>query len=73
MVGRFNQDIGELEQILRESISQGQPRTHRPWKKILVVVESLYSMEGNICRLPEIVALKKKYNVRPFLSVFSLS
>lgn len=39
-------DIADLENVLRESISQGQPRTHRPWKKILVVVESLYSMEG---------------------------
>lgn len=41
-------DMKDLEKLLREVISQGQPRTHRPWKKILVVVESLYSMEGNI-------------------------
>jgi serine palmitoyltransferase len=39
-------DMEDLEKLLREVISQGQPRTHRPWKKILVVVESLYSMEG---------------------------
>ncbi|ORY00776.1 serine palmitoyltransferase [Basidiobolus meristosporus CBS 931.73] len=50
-----------LENVLRESISQGQPRTHRPWKKIMVIVEGLYSMEGNIVRLPEIIELKKKY------------
>jgi len=54
-------DIADLEECLREAISQGQPRTHRPWTKILVVVEGLYSMEGNICNLPAIVALKKKY------------
>ncbi|KAI8908306.1 pyridoxal phosphate-dependent transferase [Gorgonomyces haynaldii] len=54
-------NVADLERILRESISQGQPRTHRPWKKILVVVESLYSMEGNVCKLPEIAGLKKKY------------
>lgn len=53
----------DLEAVLRDSISQGQPRTHRPWKKILIVVEGLYSMEGNICRLPEFVELKKKYKV----------
>jgi serine palmitoyltransferase len=27
----------------------------------MIVVEGIYSMEGNICRLPEIVAIKKKY------------
>ncbi|KAI3643562.1 hypothetical protein MP228_013117 [Amoeboaphelidium protococcarum] len=54
-------DIKDLERLLRDAISQGQPRTHRPWKKILIVVEGLYSMEGSIVNLPEIVELKKKY------------
>ena len=54
-------DVVDLEAKLREAIAQGQPRTHRPWKKILVAVEGLYSMEGNMCDLPGILALKKKY------------
>lgn len=54
-------NIKSLEKVLRDSISQGQPRTHKPWKKILVVVEGLYSMEGSILKLREIVALKKQY------------
>ncbi|KAG9290865.1 hypothetical protein G9A89_011015 [Geosiphon pyriformis] len=54
-------NMDDLEALLKEVISQGQPRTHRPWKKILVVVEGLYSMEGSICNLPKIVELKKKY------------
>jgi serine palmitoyltransferase len=54
-------DMQDLEQVVREAIAQGQPRTHRPWKKILVVVEGLYSMEGSIVKLPELVALKQKY------------
>jgi serine palmitoyltransferase len=54
-------DMHDLERLLRERISQGQPRTHRPWRKILVAVEGLYSMEGNICNLPGLVALKRKY------------
>jgi serine palmitoyltransferase len=58
-------DMKALEVLLRECISQGQPRTHRPWKKILVVVEGLYSMEGSMVRLPEIIELKKRYKVRP--------
>lgn len=54
-------DMADLERLLRERISQGQPRTHRPWRKILIVVEGLYSMEGNMCNLPGLIALKKKY------------
>ncbi|KAI9846367.1 MAG: serine palmitoyltransferase component [Thelocarpon superellum] len=60
-------DMQDLERLLREVISQGQPRTHRPWKKILVVVEGLYSMEGNMCNLPGILALKKKYKFHLFV------
>lgn len=52
-----------LEKVLREQIADGQPRTHRPWKKIIVLVEGIYSMEGEICKLPEIVAICKKYKV----------
>jgi len=54
-------DMADLEKKLREAISQGQPRTHRPWKKILVAIEGLYSMEGTMCDLPGILKLKKKY------------
>eukprot|EP00834_Sanchytrium_tribonematis_P000016 NODE_2_length_91304_cov_0.692462.p16 type:complete len:439 gc:universal NODE_2_length_91304_cov_0.692462:58525-59841(+) len=56
-----------LEEVLKDSISQGQPRTHRPWRKILVVVEGLYSMEGSIVNLKEIVALKQKYKFYLYL------
>lgn len=56
-------DMGDLESLLREVISQGQPRTHRPWKKILVIVEGLYSMEGSMVNLLEIMELKKRYKV----------
>jgi serine palmitoyltransferase len=37
-------------------------KEHKPWDKILIVVEGIYSMEGAILPLPEIVRLKKKYN-----------
>ncbi|KAI1489211.1 serine palmitoyltransferase [Biscogniauxia mediterranea] len=54
-------DMTDLEKRLREAIAQGQPRTHRPWKKILVAVEGLYSMEGTMCDLPGILNLKDTY------------
>lgn len=53
--------LERLEELLRESISQGQPRTHRPWKKIVVMVEGLFSMEGTIVNLPALLELKKRY------------
>ncbi|KAM3930741.1 serine palmitoyltransferase 3-like [Leptodactylus fuscus] len=54
-------NMGNLEKLLRDAVVRGQPRTHRAWKKILILVEGIYSMEGSIVRLPEIIALKKKY------------
>lgn len=60
-------DMADLERVVRDAISQGQPRTHRPWKKILVIVEGLYSMEGTMCDLPGILALKRKYKFYLFV------
>ncbi|XP_042327031.1 serine palmitoyltransferase 2 [Sceloporus undulatus] len=54
-------NMQSLEKLLKDAIVYGQPRTHRPWKKILIIVEGIYSMEGSIVRLPEVIALKKKY------------
>lgn len=64
-------NMEDLEKLLRECISQGQYRTHRPWKKILVIVEGLYSMEGTLCNLPGLIALKKRYKVL-ILNAFSV-
>ncbi|KAG1777018.1 pyridoxal phosphate-dependent transferase [Suillus placidus] len=60
-------DMSSLESVLREVISQGQPKTHRPWKKILVIVEGLYSMEGTLVNLLKIVELKHKYKFYLFV------
>jgi serine palmitoyltransferase len=60
-------DIVDLENKLKKSIIEGHPVTRRPWKKILIVVEGVYSMEGSIVRLPEIIALKKKYKAYLYL------
>ncbi|KAA1474428.1 PLP-dependent transferase [Dentipellis sp. KUC8613] len=60
-------NMESLETLLREVISQGQPKTHRPWKKILVIVEGLYSMEGTMVNLPVLLELKKKYKFYVFV------
>jgi serine palmitoyltransferase len=37
--------------------------THMQWKKTIVIVEGIYCMEGEICNLPEIMVVCKKYKV----------
>ena len=54
-------DVDDLEAVLRRAIAAGQPRTRRPWKKVIIIIEGVYSMEGEMPPLQEIVALKKKY------------
>jgi len=56
-----------MEKVLRNNIIKGHPRTRRPWKKIFIVVEGVYSMEGTIVNLPEVIAIKKKYGAYLYL------
>lgn len=60
-------DASDLEDILREAIVYGQPRTRRPWNRILVVVEGIYSMEGEYCDLRNVVTVCKKYGAYVYL------
>lgn len=60
-------NMDDLESKLVFNISQGQPLTHRAWKKILVIVEGIYSMEGTIVDLKRLVELKKKYKFYIFV------
>jgi 7-keto-8-aminopelargonate synthetase-like enzyme len=46
-------DMEHLEELLQKSTTA---------RRTFIIVEGIYSMEGDICPLPEIVALKKKYN-----------
>jgi len=45
----------DLESKLRDALLYGQPRTRRPWKKIMIVVEGIYRLaEAEFCS-PEMV------------------
>lgn len=52
-----------LEECLQKAILSGQPGSGEPWRKIVIVVEGIYSMEGSIANLPQILKLKRKYKV----------
>eukprot|EP01062_Namystynia_karyoxenos_P020609 TRINITY_DN17800_c0_g1_i1.p1 TRINITY_DN17800_c0_g1~~TRINITY_DN17800_c0_g1_i1.p1 ORF type:complete len:574 (+),score=154.97 TRINITY_DN17800_c0_g1_i1:105-1724(+) len=51
----------QLEAVVRKAIWEGQPRTHRPWAKIIILIEGVYSMEGEIVDLAKVVQIKKRY------------
>ncbi|CAD26592.1 SERINE PALMITOYL TRANSFERASE SUBUNIT 2 [Encephalitozoon cuniculi GB-M1] len=60
-------NMEDLERKLVFNISQGQPLTHRAWKKIIVIVEGIYSMEGTVVKLRRLVELKRKYKFYIFV------
>lgn len=60
-------NTNHLEKCLKKAIISGQPKSGKPWKKILIVVEGIYSMEGSIVHLPDIIRLKKKYKAYLYL------
>uniref|UniRef100_A0A0M3JYI2 serine C-palmitoyltransferase n=1 Tax=Anisakis simplex TaxID=6269 RepID=A0A0M3JYI2_ANISI len=60
-------DVCNLENLICAAIRDGNPKTGYPFRKILIIIEGIYSMEGSICNLPEIIALKKKYGAYLYL------
>ena len=60
-------DTKHLEEILRQAIIMGRPRTRRPWNKIIVIVEGIYSMEGEYCDLANVVRVCKKFGAYVYL------
>lgn len=60
-------DIENLESVLREAVVMGRPRSRRVWNKILVIVEGIYSMEGEYCDLKNVVRVCKRYGAYVYL------
>ena len=57
-------DTIDLERKLRRELIKGQPTSDgsfKPWKKAIIIVEGIFSMEGTIVNLPEVIRIKKKY------------
>ncbi|MBQ6588356.1 MAG: aminotransferase class I/II-fold pyridoxal phosphate-dependent enzyme [Butyrivibrio sp.] len=44
-----------------ESLEDALKRVRKFYRRVLIVVEGVYSMDGDICNLPELIRLKKKY------------
>jgi serine palmitoyltransferase len=59
----------QVEQLLRDGVVLGQDPSgeYKPYKRIVIIVEGIYSMEGEIVNLRKFVELKKKYGALLFM------
>ena len=56
-----HKDTAALRELLCEAHEKGQPGTGEPYRLILVVTDGVFSMDGDIAPLPEIVAAAEEY------------
>ncbi|EPY34465.1 serine palmitoyltransferase [Angomonas deanei] len=58
-----------LEKLLRDAVVLGQNPAgdYKPYTRIVIIVEGIYSMEGEIINLKKVVELKKKYKALLFV------
>lgn len=52
-------DMADLERILKESASK--------YNRMLIITDGVFSMDGDLARLPEIVALAEKYGAMTYV------
>ncbi|XP_065217801.1 serine palmitoyltransferase 2-like isoform X2 [Planococcus citri] len=60
-------DMKSLENNLVDGLRKGQPGTKKPWRKLFIVTEGIFSMEGSIVKLPPLLAIKQKYKAYVYL------
>ena len=56
-----HKDTAALRKLLRTAREKGNPTTGEPYRLILVVTDGVFSMDGDIAPLPEIVAAAEEY------------
>lgn len=60
-------NAADLEKKLIKALANGQSGSGEPYKKVLIIIEGIYSMEGTIVNLPAFVKVKKRYKAYLFL------
>lgn len=63
-------DTIDLENKLRRELLRGQQTkdgTYKSWDKAIIIAEGIFSMEGTVVNLPEIIRIKKKYKAYLYL------
>jgi len=56
-----HKDTAALRELLREAREKGRADTGEPYRLILVVTDGVFSMDGDIAPLPEIVAAAEEF------------
>lgn len=54
-------DLCHLETVMKDAIMTGKSKTGKPYRKIMVVVEGIYSMEGEFAKVKGISKICRKY------------
>src|SRR5215213_5209766 len=62
-----HKDIDALREILREATTNGRPDGSGPYRLILVVTDGVFSMDGDIAPLPEIVEAAEAFGAAVFI------
>ncbi|KAJ3179377.1 serine palmitoyltransferase component [Geranomyces variabilis] len=60
-------DMADLERVLQQVAREHRAKKNKPLTRRFIVAEGLYIDHGDICPLPEILALKHKYKYRLIL------
>jgi glycine C-acetyltransferase len=60
-------DVGALREILREAKEKGREGTGLPYRLVLVVTDGVFSMDGDIARLPAIVEAAEAFGAAVFV------
>jgi glycine C-acetyltransferase len=56
-----HKDIAALREILVRAVVFGHPERGEPYRRIVVVTDGVFSMDGDICPLPEIVEAAEEH------------
>jgi glycine C-acetyltransferase len=62
-----HRDVPALREILREATEKGRPDGAGPYRLILVVTDGVFSMDGDIAPLPDIVDAAEAYGAAVFV------
>jgi glycine C-acetyltransferase len=62
-----HKDAAALREILREAVEQGRPDDAGPYRLILVVSDGVFSMDGDIAPLPDIVEAAEAYGAAVYV------
>jgi glycine C-acetyltransferase len=62
-----HRDVAALREILRAAVAEGRPDGAGPYRLVLVVTDGVFSMDGDIAPLPDIVDAAEEFGAAVFV------